>query len=316
MMRRAPALAALALLTLAGCSRPSASRHVVARTYAEPDASRAAGAVATREQVGAYVWVREGDKTTTYTVGDDGEVLASTDGIALMTSRGLARLRTTTRPVKRSPCLYDSDGNDLPKAKQARPATTATLVSMLAPEGGVAAVGRDRSGEIVDQTISSEVVGSVGPYLFVRETVINEYCSVAFHDRGSQVVVRDLEGDVVTRIDPTDDDAKKLRASAERLLQARKDAELYDEPEITATTIRFTGDKLGVTYQVSAVTCHGCGDMAYSPYTLSVDLPAPQLPKELEPYAATPKAVSAFLAANPGKKLGGYTLPAPRGPRA
>jgi hypothetical protein len=315
MMRRAPALAALALLALAGCSRSATSRQVVARTYAEPDASRAAGAVAAREQVGAYVWVREGDKTATYTVSEEGEVLSSTEGIALMTSRGVARLRTTTVPVKRSPCAWDADGNELPKDKQARPATKATFVSMLAPEGGVVPVGSDGSGELIDRTTTSEVLGSVGPYLFVRETVTNDFCGNSYDDRGAQVIVRDLEGNVATRIDPTEDEAKKLRAAADRALRARPNVELYDEPEITATTIRFTGDKLAVSYQVSAVTCHGCGDKAYSAYTHSVDLPAPALPKELEPYASAPKAVSAFLAANPGKKLGGYSRP-PRGPRA
>jgi len=307
--------AALALATVACGS--AARKSDVERTYAEPEATRTLGDGARRQQIAGYVWMREGDATTTYTIAEDGAVLGRESGIAFMTSRGLVRTRGGEVTVKRSPCEYDKDGNDLPANKRARAPITTRYVGMLAPVGGVQLLGGSDATDATDSSNDAEILASAGPYVFVREARHSHWCGQAADDGTTTVAIYDLEGGVFVRMDPTPEEAEALRKRAGATFTAAK-KEMYEEPEITQTRIAYKDGKLVTTYQVSAVTCFDCGDKAYASFTVSVDLPAPSTPKELAPFAEPPAGIKTFLAARaaatPGAKLGGWSLP--YGPRS
>lgn len=317
-MRIAPLaspIAALLALSAVACS--AAHKADVERTYAEPEATRTLGEGARRQQVAGYVWLREGDATTTYTVAEDGAVLGRESGVAFMTSRGLVRTRTGEVTVKRSPCEYDKDGNDLPPSVRPRAAIKARFVSIQAPVGGVERLAGSDAPDASDYSNDGEILASAGPYVFVREARHSHWCGQAADDGTTTVSIYDLEGGVFVRMDPSTEEAEALRKRAAAIFAASK-KELYEEPELTQTRIAYKDGKLAVTYQVSGVTCFDCGDKAYASFTVSTDLPAPTMPKELAPFAEPPAGVKAFLAArlaaNPSAKLGGWSLP--YGPRS
>jgi hypothetical protein len=312
-------LLALLPATVLACSGSPATKTTVERSYGAPSAVRASGEPAAHERVAAYAWLREKDAIYTYAVDADGTVLSKIDGIALMTSRGLTRLRESSTPVKSTPCEYDAEGNQLPAGKAVKRAPGhITNIALAAPTGGVETITHAMSAESTDYTRDAEVVASVGPYLFVREVGTSVICGMAHRYVNTNDFVYDVEGDVVTRIDPSSEEVDKLRKSADYILAhgpAAIDAPVYDSAEVTATKPGWKNDRLALKYRMSSVTCDTCGDGEYSTYTRSVSLDAPSIPKELEAYATVPAGVKALLAAHPDAKLGGFTLPRDSGYR-
>lgn len=305
-------LVALALLGLSssfgvGCSSV-APNVVVSKPVAAPAAP---GPAILASRARAYVWIRSGGVATTKVIDDEGRVLDSLDGIVLATPRGVVRVRSEAVAVPTEPCeAFDDRGDPLPREQWYPPGEgESTKLSLVGPDGTkvLAEVSLDDGANEVKH--SAEVIASVGPYLFVRESTYTYACG-AHGFSGASAKVYDVARGEEVAVEPGPREAEALRKRAVKALTTDDGFDPGDgqsEVQLTQTLVDWRAGSLAVQYQFTAGTCYACSDGAWSSYTKSVALDAPGLPRALAAHREVPMAVKTFLEKNPGVTLGGFT---------
>jgi hypothetical protein len=142
----------------------------------------------------------------------------------------------------------------------------------------------------------AELLGSVGPLVFVRTSVWSFACG-AHGGNTDSLVVLDLAARRGAAL--LDDSARAAlerayRAEAAVAYKADTSGEQpfsLDSSALTMLIPRLTGARLTLTYQFTADACYACSDQRWSSYTRSVRLPARELPPALALYADIPLEV-------------------------
>jgi hypothetical protein len=155
-------------------------------------------------------------------------------------------------------------------------------------------------------------VGSIGPYLFVREHTYAYACG-AHGSTGVTQTVWDLSRRAQADIlDPDEHGAADTigRASAQRLLTPEEGEEQVALENITyvASIPRYLAHGwLSVEHAYTTFACYACGDGEWSSYTRSVHVPAPHLPARAREFVRPPAAVTAYLDEHPEEKISGWS---------
>jgi len=259
------------------------------------------------------VWTRDSDgHSVTHRLNGIGREVETHDGIFLATGAGAWQWREETREVATMPCeRYDEEGGLLP-SEPTNPgeATRATLVHVASGAEQVVVEPETAAEGAADVQQGVELVASVGPYLFVRESTYAYTCG-AHGNTGVSVKLWDAVSGTSIALP---DDIGPLQGPLDKAIEALSDEDddLFPANESTVTmtelvpTFAHEGAlELGV--QFTAPTCYACTRGGWGSYTKSTIVPARAMPSLLVPFARPPEAVRAFVAAHPDLQLGGWS---------
>jgi hypothetical protein len=259
------------------------------------------------------VWTRDSDgRATTHRLDNAGRELETVDGIFVATGAGAWQWREDPLVIETRPCeRFDEAGELLPSEPTAP--GEATRASLLHVAGGAEQV-------IVEPTADTEgaaeiqhgveLVASVGPYLFIRESTYAYTCGAHGNTGVSATLWDAVQG---TSIAPPDDMGSiegPLAKAIEELSDEDDDIFPVNESTVTMTELvpTFAKDgalELGV--QFTAPTCYACSNGGWGSYTKSAIEPAAAMPSLFVPFAHPPEAVRAFATSHPDLSLGGWS---------
>ena len=230
---------------------------------------------------------------------DPARVLAA---VALLALAACSADRRARGP--RDSALTDSAAIAAPGAEPDADSLSATVPVFEFVEAGtpltVPVLGVPADSSAAEWNQGAELLGSVGPLVFVRTWVWSFACG-AHGGKTDSLVVLDLatrRGAVLLDNSARATLERAYRAEAARVFKAdTSGAQPFslDSSALTMLIPRLAGARLALTYQFTADACYACSDNLWSSYSRSVRLPARELPPALAPYAAIPVEVqSAF----------------------
>ncbi|MDI1432714.1 hypothetical protein [Polyangium sorediatum] len=295
--------ALIALASGCGGHRPAVAPAVdlAAGPRAAPPETEADGDV--------LVWGKQGDgRPTTYRVAGDGRVLGEEPGIVIATSRGELAWREREAEVKLGGC---EDG--APPANLEPGTVTHVWLAPRDDQPRQVVVDPGDDGEGVGELSHRvELLGSVGPYLFVHEDVYVNACG-AHGNTSATFKLWDAEAGKEIDLLRNLPNREALARRAEPLLdegdmdpeEARQHEDLPDLVQILPVYGERGG--LRVDAQFARADCYACSDGLWSGYTRSVIVPSEWTPERFAPWSTPPVAVVKFLQSRPGFALGGWS---------
>lgn len=257
------------------------------------------------------LWGHVGDAAPrTYRLDGSGRVIAEEEGIVIATARGEWRWETRPVRVKTVACDFGNgpeddpgEGNMTQASLRLRTGGSAERQEVIVPEG-------PEGANQVEHVVT--VNGSAGPILFLEEGTY-EYACGAHGGSAAEFHAWDVERGKVVDLLAQVPELGVLKARAEKILdegeedpeEARKDE---SPPDLVQLLPRYDArGKLGLDAQFARFACYACGDGMWSSYTRSAVVPSGWIPERIAPFAAPPEAVTAFLSARQGFKLGGWS---------
>ena len=270
------------------------------------------GDVEPASATGFFVWSRDGEgRAQTHRLDAAGREVETLDGIFIATAAGNWQWSERDLPIATSPCeRYDDEGG-LIRGPEPEPglATRAVLAHTVSgDEQWVVAAPPDADGAEEFQR-SVELVGSVGPWLFVRQSTYVYTCG-AHGTTGVSAIIWDVS--TGSPAAPPVDVGSLGRPRAEALRALAEDGdgfpatdETMDLTEIVPSLARDGSLKLGLRF--TAPTCYACTRGGAGSYTKSVVVDADRLPDALGAYANAPAAVRGFLATYPEAEVKGWS---------
>lgn len=260
------------------------------------------------------LWVRkvEGGQTRTYRLAAEGslQILGQQDGIVLATSQGELAWQAKEHEIDLSGCEH-ADGSP-PEGRKG-----SVMTAHLLNKGGQIAQ------KIVDLNLAAEndvddlqhhvnLVGSIGPYLFIHETSYVYACGAHGNEMDAAMVWDSESGkpiDLWAQLPNKD----KLAEEAKRKLDSAEDAEpAADEDSAKPEPAQFIpvyGDRgaLRLDAQFARWACYACGDHEWSSYTRSAVVSTNWMPEKMRNWVTPPVVVKEFLEAHQDWRLGGWT---------
>jgi hypothetical protein len=259
------------------------------------------------------VWTRDAEgHGVTHRLDATGHEVETMDGIFVSTGAGAWQWREEPRVVPTTPCeRFDEEGGLLPSEPTAPgEATRATLAHLASgSEQVVVEPATDMEGA-ADVQHSVELVASVGPYLFVRESTYAYTCGAHGNTGVSAMLWDAVQGTSIALPDdigPIDGPRGK---AMEELSDEDDDLFPVNESTVTLTELvpNFAKDgMLELGLQFTAPTCYACTRGGWGSYTKSAIAPASTMPSLLVPFARAPEAVRTFATAHPELQLGGWS---------
>jgi hypothetical protein len=260
-----------------------------------------------------FVWTRDGEgHARSYELDIDGREIRTVDGVLIATKAGVWQWNEKDVVIETSPCERYDDEGALLRAPVPDPgaATRASLVHLSSgAEQVVVQPPADGDGaEDFQQKV--ELVASVGPLLFVRESTYVYACG-AHGSTGASAIVWDASRGFAM---PRASNVGSLDAArSEALRELSEDGDGFpateDTMDFTEIVPRFAeGGALRVGIQFTAPTCYACSRGNGGSYTKSAVVDVADVPSALADYAAAPRGVRAFLSAHPGIEMRGWSL--------
>jgi hypothetical protein len=311
-----PAMFSLLVLLGACGGSTTAQSPVVER--AEMPASRDLGdidddhrEVDPAPRAGFFVWTRDAEgRAQTHRLDTAGREVETLDGVFIATPAGSWQWSERDLPIATSPCeRYDEEGGLIRGSEEPGLATRAVLANTVSgDEQGIVEAPPDADGaEEFQQSV--ELVGSVGPLLFVRQSTYVYTCGAHGTTRVAAIIWDASTGsrtalpvDVGSLGRPR---AEALRALAEDGDEFPATDETMDLTEIVPSLARDGSLKLGL--QFTAPTCYACTHGGAGSYTKSTIVDADRLSDALGGYAKAPAAVRGFLATYPEAEVKGWS---------
>ena len=275
------------------------------------------------------VWtVGKGGERETWTVDAVDGVLSHAEGVRLAAGGRVWVWRESAREVPTTACPeFDAAGHELPPGPPPPPGK-GLRVALEREDGApetqevVSPVEADGARDVEQ---SAELVGTVGPYVFVRASTYAYACG-AHGNVGYDFIVWDARSGSAAWASeapaPTafaaDWGTVVPREEAVRVLAADSDvADLLQgdpaEMQLTEVLPSYDDDvQLAVRFQITAPACYACSDGAWSSYTKSTQMSARAIPAALRAWSTPPPAVSLFARTHPDLAIGGWSRLGPR----
>ncbi len=304
----------LSLLLLAACGDSSGTRAIDAtpapRDLGDIDSPPAE---ADPRVAGEFlVWTRDEEgHAETHRIDASGREIETIDGLLVATTSGTWRWREQDRPVLTTPCeRYDEEGALL-TAPEPEPgsATRVTLENGASGAEQVLVEPPAGSDGAEDFRHGVELVASVGPWLFVRESTYVYTCG-AHGTTGVETMIWDASNGTMAPFPSDVGSIEKPRAAAMQRLADDGDGfpPTEETTELTEVVPSFSPDgSLRVGLRFTSPTCYACGRGNGGSYTKSEIADAERVPDMLSAYADTPRAVRAFVAANSTREVRGWS---------
>lgn len=260
------------------------------------------------------VWVRnDAGKTKTFRLGAEEplRVLGEQEGIAIVSSRGELIWQEQQKEVDLDGCEHFDGSPAMPTKGMI------TQVDLVTPGGKVEQKVVDSperdGGAIDDLQHNVNLLGSIGPYLFIHESSYMYACG-AHGMTTAGAFVWDIEAGKAIDLLGEVPAKEKLGEQAKHLLeegeqdptgQPQEDSE---KPEATQIAPMY-GDKgaLHLEVQFTRSACYMCGDGQWSSYTRSASVPAGWMPTRMRPWELPPVVVKEFLETHRDWQLGGWS---------
>ncbi|CAN97965.1 putative secreted protein [Sorangium cellulosum So ce56] len=308
--RLATSIALLALIS--GCAARPQSALPVALAVPPAPAPRSfesKGAEGAALGGALLVWGRTGDgPPRTWHLTEDGAVIREEPGIVVATGRGEWRWDVREVKVETSACEFGPEETHEPGEGTANRAElvlrgTGARQQVIAPP--------DADGSNVIQH-EAEVIGSVGPYLFIEERTYSYACG-AHGFVGVEFTVWDADKGAIVNLLAEVSGVPALQGEAKALLdedEADPEAARQEEnaPELVQIAPAYDArGALRVTAKLARAACYACGDGAWSSYTRSAVVPAKKAPARLAAWVPPPPGMQSFLAAHPDLNVGGWS---------
>jgi hypothetical protein len=261
-----------------------------------------------------YVWSGEVDgHIVTHELDTFGRQVAEHEGVVIATRSGTWKWEQEVESVPTTPCEYQDDEGHVFAGDVVEPGTAtrgllrhreADTVQVAVENPGVDLLG------YADVQHSTEIMGSVGPYVFIKEWTYAFGCGAHGNTHASTHIWNVATGAPA----PTPTDLGNLatpRALAIADLTDEDDehfAPTEENLELTCLAPRFEKDgALVVGLQFTAPTCYACSRGDWDSYTKSTVVDAPAMPEMLAPFASAPAPVRAFLRARPDVAMRGWS---------
>lgn len=282
-------------------------------------------AIATDSRLHALIWEKRGDDYTTRWVTTTGEVSATRPEVVVAVQDRLLAWRSQMTDGD-EPCAGNCvegtiDGRCPPPGFEGEWETGSAssavehidLVDIASGEV-VARVSKPPSDDAETRTV--ELLGSVGPYLFVFDHDRRHPCGTAHgwgnasfytFDADTMSHVNILrEFDVATKVNEM---SARLRAQAE----AEEPEWDHDEDdftvELTMVIPVFTADAhLSFTCQLTRQSSYGNSDNLWGSYTESERSECPRSPRRFTEFEAAPTAVAGYWARHPRASVTGWSM--------
>ncbi|MRG98084.1 hypothetical protein [Polyangium spumosum] len=255
------------------------------------------------------VWGTVNGRTrTTFRVAGDGQVLGEQSGVVLATSRGELVWREREQEVKLGGC----EGGAPEEALEPGKVTQAWLAPRDAQARQVVVDPSSDGDGMAELSHGVELLGSVGPYLFVHESVYIFACG-AHGNSVSSFTLWDAEAGKPLDLLLELPNKEALARRAEPMLdegdqdpeEARKQEDLPELVQIMPVYGLRGG--LRVDAQFMRGDCYACSDGLWSSYTRSAVLPSDGMPERFAPWSTPPVALVKFLQSRAGFVLGGWS---------
>ncbi len=296
------------------CVAPGGTTATAAVPEARPPAAETAATPApvAGARGGVLAWVVSGEVSTSVWLPDGGEPITQ-PGVWISTGDALWAWTSERVPVATCVCDENFDcGKRVPDGGSA-------TVAYVEQVGGGARhdfarapspEDVDGSGDWVEQTV---LLGSVGPYLFVRHAGQYYGCGAAHPSCGGNFDAWDVAtGKAPVLLTPTEYGALKGREMSEACAVLNKME--FPDP-ITPADLSFTvmtpvfdpSGALHFDYQFTAGTFGAASDCSWGYGTTSATIKALELPAALRPWAQAPPELSSWLAEHSGSELRGWS---------
>jgi hypothetical protein len=300
-----PSLAAC-LLILAACAPSPSPRPTISIPAGAPAAPEAPVA----EGPEALVWTAaEGHPPSTRwlapTAGGYRRV-AETSGLLIASGPDVWRWSAREEPYKTEAC--DGLPTVVPPGKGS---LTRVFLERVGGSERVEIVSPKEERVVNDIKHSATPVGSIGPYLFVRERTDWFACAHSLVDVGQSV----WDVSQRARVDLLSPEERKVvdttdHAAAVRLFKRQEGTYLssVQDPDYVASVPRYQAHGwLSIEHVFTHPSSRAANDRVWSSFTRSVHVPASQIPAKAQPFVKPPPAVSAYLADHPEAKISGWS---------
>jgi hypothetical protein len=275
------------------------------------------------------VWTTgPGGARQTWKVDAAGAVAARFDEVRLVAGGKVWAWREDPEEVETTPCENDDESGSEASAAVPPPAGSGIRAALARVDAmrtdvpgtadvvEVVAVATGDGAQELQQRV--ELVATVGPYLFVRESTYAYTCG-AHGNVGFDFTVWDAERQANVGVVLADGAVEsEERALASKALAADDDVSAFAENgelevELTEIVPTYGQDaQLSLGMQFTAPSCYACSDGAWSSYSKSTRRVAPIIPDALRAWAVAPDGVRAFARAHPELTVGGWSeLPPP-----
>jgi hypothetical protein len=311
----APALVASSVaLWVTGCS--ASSSPLTAPLEAPQNVEKA-----TPSGTRVLVWtVNQDGERMTWTLDEAGDPAELRDGIRIAARGAVWDWHETVEKLATTACpTFDDNGVEQPPGAAPEPGT-GVRIALEREDGGdrseLVAPQSAEGAQDLEQTV--DLVASVGPYLFIRESTYAYTCG-AHGNVGVSFRVYDAEHGLDVWSSADGQRFVDLVAVARETTRARSELLVDDDVaafasdgklplDLTAIVPTYhTDGALEMGLQFTADTCYACSDGVWSSYTKSTTEPLDDLPATLRPWATAPTGVAAFLGEHPTLTLGGWT---------
>jgi len=309
------------LRSLAALAAPLALACGSSRPPTPPAVDLAAGGAPVRADGGdvgeVVVWGQEGGgPSVTYRLAADGSgrVTGEERGVVILTSRGELSWVEETREVKLAGC---GDVEEEEEEAERPPPTVFPFTGRLSAAYLLSRDGQGRQ-EVVDtssyegDTVQDlqhdvELLGSVGPYLFVHESTFIDACGLHGHTTAS-FLVWDAEAgkqvDLLTKLPRT----KELALHAAKKLDEEEPEPEANAPDpVQVLPVYSARGGLRLDAQFARAACYACSDGLWTSYSRSAIVPSEWVPEVLAPWAMPPVSVVKFLQEHPRFVIRGWS---------
>lgn len=254
------------------------------------------------------VWARGGEAPpTTFTVAGDGSVLRAELGIVIAGPRGLWSWEEAEEALATVPC----DIGNGPAGERGEGKGTRAAMVLRGGAERQEVVTPPEGGDANEIGHGADVLASVGPYLFIRESTYVYACG-AHGGSGAEFHVWDLErGATLALLEEVPDVPALQQTAAEALAEGEGEDEERDLPELTMITPAYQpGGRLRWDAQLTGWACYACSDGLWSSYSRSAVVPTTFRSGRFAPWANLPSGVMRFLAQRKDLTLGGWSIAA------
>jgi hypothetical protein len=278
------------------------------------------------------VWTTgPGGARQTWKVDAAGAAAARYDEVRFVAGGKIWAWHEGPEEVETTPCENDDESGSEASAAVPPPVGSGTRATIARVDAARTDVGRAPSVEDVVEVVAVaagdgaqelnqhvELVATVGPYLFVRESTYAYTCG-AHGNVAVAFTVWDAERQANIGVGLADGAVEsEERALASKALAADDDVSAFAENselevELTEIVPNYGHDaQLSLAMQFTAPSCYACSDGAWSSYSKSTKRVAPLIPDALRAWAVAPDSVKAFARAHPELTVGGWSdLPPP-----
>jgi hypothetical protein len=265
-----------------------------------------------RGEILLWVTKAEGKQARTYRLAAEGslEVLGEYEGIIITTTHGELTWQAREKEIDLKGCAH-FDGTPAVPSKG-----SIMLANLVNSKGDVLQKVVDSSDsegeEIEDLQHHVELLGSIGPYLFIHESSYMYACGAHGGEMAS-AMVWDAESGKTVDLWPELPGKDKLADIAKRKI-AEAEGEDVEQGEDSAKPepAQFWpvyGDRgaLRLDAQFAQWACYVCSDHQWSSYTRSATVPTDWMPERMRTWVTPPVVVKEFLEAHRDWKLGGWS---------